>query len=197
MPFKVAPPLYNTWQNMKGRCLNPRYKQFADYGGRGITVCARWMHSYANFADDMGPRPEGLTLDRIDNDRGYEPGNCRWAPRSEQQRNQRCTVRVIVDGAQYRAADLAERAGLKTDTIIGRAASGLTLTELMDPARRTYLAGLALGGRASGAKQQARTHCQNGHAFTPENTSITKEGWRRCLTCHRQRQAVINARRRA
>jgi hypothetical protein len=74
---------------MKQRCGNPKNRWFKSYGGRGITVCARWQASFADFFADMGQRPVGLTLDRIDNDQGYEKSNCRWASRSQQQRNKR------------------------------------------------------------------------------------------------------------
>jgi hypothetical protein len=90
-------PLYTIWSAMKDRCHNPNNKQYADYGGRGITVCDRWRNSFPNFLEDMGERPEGLTLERSDNDGNYEPSNCVWETRKKQAENRRntrstCTV---------------------------------------------------------------------------------------------------------
>lgn len=83
-------PEYRAWQNMRERCNNPNHPQFKDWGGRGISVCDRWMDSFEAFYADVGPRPgHRLSLDRIDNDGNYEPGNVRWATHSQQMKNRR------------------------------------------------------------------------------------------------------------
>lgn len=194
--MKSKHPLYSIWKGMIYRCYSPSMRQFRDYGGRGIDVCDRWRNSLENFANDMGPRPEGFLLERKDNNKGYSPENCCWATSRDQQRNQRVTRKVLIDGREFVAADLADITGLKTDTIVERAAAGLCLADVLSKKRRVFAKGLALGGMASGAKKRERTHCSHGHEFTASNTSFSKEGWRRCKTCHRLKMSRYNLQKR-
>lgn len=80
---------YVSWERMKQRCLNPNYKWFKDYRGRGITICKEWIDSFENFLSDMGERPAGMSIDRIDNEKGYYKDNCKWSTRLEQNNNKR------------------------------------------------------------------------------------------------------------
>lgn len=111
--------LHRSWMSMRRRCESPTDTAFKNYGARGIRVCQRW-HSFENFAADMGPMPDGMTLDRIDVNGNYEPGNCRWATYREQARNTRVT-RYITHGDQTLSlAGWAENVGIGSSTIAYR-----------------------------------------------------------------------------
>lgn len=80
---------YESWRAARARCTDPAHRDWSRYGGRGVTMCVRWRRSFAAFYADMGGRPKGRTLDRVNNERGYSPSNCRWATPKQQRANQR------------------------------------------------------------------------------------------------------------
>ena len=99
---------YRSWSAMKQRCYNSLCENFKYHGGRGIKVCEQW-HEFKNFHSDMGSMPDGLTLERIDNEKGYCPDNCTWATHKEQQRNTRRNVNLTVDGVTQAMSAWAEQ----------------------------------------------------------------------------------------
>ena len=111
--------VHKTWMSMHNRCRNKNNPAYKNYGGRGITVCKRWSE-FENFYEDMGKRPEGKTLERRDNDMGYCPDNCKWATRTEQNRNTRVNVRLTLDGVTRCIAEWSEVIGIKASTIEAR-----------------------------------------------------------------------------
>lgn len=121
---------WNCWQHMKRRCFDPKVRQYRYYGGRGITVCERWM-KFENFLADMGEVPPGMSLDRIDNNKGYEPDNCRWATKTEQSRNRRNNVKVTVDGREMLAADFVKAYGLVKGSTYRFLRKGWTPNEIL------------------------------------------------------------------
>lgn len=108
---RKAHPLHWCWTAMRQRCLNPKSKDYPRWGGRGVRVCERW-NNFENFVADMGDRPAGTSLDRINPDGDYTPENCRWATPKEQARNRRDIVRVRTErGIEY-LVDYGKRLGL-------------------------------------------------------------------------------------
>lgn len=113
------PLAYKTWESMHSRCSNPKSDDFARYGGRGISVCEEWKDFYA-FLRDMGDRPAGMSIDRIDVDGNYEPGNCRWVDRKQQARNRRTNRLITHRGETHSLAEWAEIAGLAQSLLLDR-----------------------------------------------------------------------------
>lgn len=132
-------PTWKSWMSMRHRChvKTSNKKNRARYYDRGILVCERWRYSFSNFLSDMGERPQGKTLDRIDNDGNYEPSNCRWATSSEQARNMAKSRNIELDGVTKNIADWAQIYGIGVSTIRERLKRGWdTRTAITEPRMR-------------------------------------------------------------
>lgn len=186
---KAKTSIYVLWQAIKQRCYNPKNTAFPRYGGRGIYVCERW-HIFENFLTDIGDRPLGYTLDRINNDGPYSPENCRWATRKEQANNRFINVRITHDGMTLTAMQWSERLGIHINTLLLRYRKGLPIEKVFSQVKMLDFSGLALGGQANARRQQAKTHCKRGHEYTPENTGtqFSAKGTpsRYCKQCRRK-----------
>lgn len=182
MPFKQRHPLYATWSGMKQRCYNVKSEKYPHYGGRGVRVCDRWLHDLQAFAKDMGEKPVGYSIDRIDNNGDYTPENCRWSTRSQQARNRTNTLTVTIEGITYRATDLSDDVGVSVSVIVRRATRGLSYAEVVSPARtkRTRESiDRAIAARTKTCKE--RTHCNFGHPRT--SNDYDRHGRFLCKTC--------------
>lgn len=118
------------WRSAKARCFSKNSQGFPDYGGRGITMCPEWAQSFEAFFRDMGKCPEGHSLDRINNDGNYEPGNCRWATPAQQIRNTRRTVMITHNGKTMCLKDWATETGISYLTLSSRRRRGRPLFKL-------------------------------------------------------------------
>lgn len=129
---------YQCWLDMKQRCLNPMSTSWEYYGGRGIGIDCRWidgesgMSGFACFLADLGARPAGMTMDRIENDKSYGPGNCRWATRADQISNRRVTRTVVVEGETLSLTDACARLGIKRKPIAQRIDRGIPAQEAIE-----------------------------------------------------------------
>lgn len=115
---------------MHDRCYNPKHKKYRLYGARGIAVCERW-HTFQNFFEDMSPRPDGLMLERDNNDEGYSPENCRWATIGEQIRNRRMTIWLEFRGDRLCLKDMGEKYGKTKEQMRARLNNGWTLEQAL------------------------------------------------------------------
>ena len=153
MPIKHGlynTPEYRVWSAMIQRCTNPNVPKFKNYGARGIRVCERWL-SVECFLADMGRRPsDSHSLDRIDNDGDYMPGNCRWATDGQQRRNRSDNVYLTHEGRTMIVSDWAREIGISEFTIRKRLRLGWKVPDVFDPGRRHNKS--KTGYRASGKR---------------------------------------------
>lgn len=119
---------YESWHSMITRCTNPNYKEYKNYGGRGITVCKCWM-KFENFLEDMGERPNDKLIERINNNQGYNKGNCRWATWKEQARNRRNNRYETCKEKTQLLIKLSEETGINYNTLVSRIKKGWTAEE--------------------------------------------------------------------
>lgn len=129
---------YHSWLNMNRRCCDPSNSKYRIYGGRGIVVCASWRESFEAFLRDMGRKPSREhTIDRIDNDGNYEPGNCRWATKREQANNTRTAVRLTMDGRTMTASQWQAVTGIVASILTARHRAGWSdVAALTTPVRK-------------------------------------------------------------
>ena len=136
---KTYSKVYRSWAHVLDRCLNPNDGAFQNYGGRGITVCARWQ-SFENFLKDMGEPPAGagVSIERVENNGNYEPGNCCWATQKEQSRNKRNNRFLTFNGVTLCVSDWAKRIGMKCSTLQQRIISGWSAEDALTKPLRRY-----------------------------------------------------------
>lgn len=125
-------PEYAAWRGAKQRCCNPKDAQYHNYGGRGISICNEWLNSFETFLLHMGPRPDGQTLDRIDVDGNYEPGNCRWVSRYQQANNMRKNRWISIRGELLTVSQAASKYGLPCNRVYERLNRGWPVERALD-----------------------------------------------------------------
>jgi hypothetical protein len=124
-------PEYMAWKNMKSRCLNPNNNRFKDWGGRGVTIHESWVNDFDAFLKDLGPKPVGSSLDRINNNLGYQPGNCEWRTMAQQNNNRRNNISIEYNGEVKNVCAWAAHFGITNNTFHSwRVRKGWTMQEI-------------------------------------------------------------------
>ena len=167
-------PTYQSWRAMLDRCRQPSHPHYNRYGGRGIQVCDRWHgpEGFANFLRDMGERPNDCSIDRIDNDKNYEPSNCRWAGQKTQHRNKVSNVNLTLNGRTQCLRAWAEELGIGATTLSARKAKGWTDEEIL-----TRSVGRWLEKKATPATKHPPVKCSN----CKQDAVPSRQG--RCASC--------------
>lgn len=128
----VGTKTYGVWESIKKRCLDTKNRSYKNYGGRGITICDEWKNNFLSFLKDMGEAPEKCVIDRIDNDKSYEPGNCRWITQKENCRNKRNNIYLTFSGEKRLLVEWAEIFQVSESLFRKRHASGLTEDQIFN-----------------------------------------------------------------
>lgn len=124
-------PTYNVWRGIMARCYNPNHISYKYYGAKGVTVCKRWLSSFDNFFDDMGEKPSGKSIDRIDSSGNYEPSNCKWSTIEEQNRNMSTNITITMNGETKTVAEWAREYGVSRFPIYRRISHGWSPLDAM------------------------------------------------------------------
>ncbi len=178
----IESPEYKAWCAMNARCSNSNDRSYERYGGRGIAVCARWRRSFPAFLSDMGRRPgPGWSIDRIDNDDGYSKKNCRWATNRQQALNTSRNRLLTWNGMTMTVSEWSVETNISSKALESRLRLGWTHARTLSTPPQGGWAGAAATGK------DRKTHCANGHEYTPENTGRNGAGWRFCRACGRER----------
>lgn len=171
---------YLAWGGLIGRCTNPRNPKYPRYGARGITVCERWRSDFVNFLADMGECPPALTIDRINNDGNYEPGNCRWATRKEQQNNRSACHYLTLNGETLTVTEWTVRLGICHNTILDRIEKDWPIERVLSSRRfngtnaRVGRRALTVGGETKSMSEWGR---DTGLGLQTISNRINRRGW--------------------
>ena len=165
----IYPSEYSTWRAMLGRCYQPRNGSYPRYGGAGIRVCKRW-HTFANFIDDMGPRPPGLTIERIRNGEGYHADNCRWATKKEQAVNRHDNHRLRYKGETLCMSEWCERLGISHAALTKRLERGWPVAKALGTKVRARA-----GSASSEPSRPAPSSTRSLHG--PESSASEVQAW--------------------
>lgn len=179
--------IYGLWRHMIDRCTRNTHRSFHNYGGRGITVCERWLTSFDFFYQDMGDCPKGMSLDRIDNEKGYAPENCRWASWDVQASNKRVCVYFEWNGQRLTLAEWGKILGIPYDVLRKRYRNGWNTEKILITPVDVRLS----------RNHPPLTHCKRGHLLDEKNTYLNFSRpmvQRVCRTCQTEHSRQSRAR---
>lgn len=170
-------PTYRSWRNMRTRCYNSRHPSYRQYGLRGITVCPQWQDDFDQFLKDMRQRPEGLSLERIDNSGPYSPENCKWGTRCEQAGNTRRNIVVEWENTQCNLIDVARREGVDYQCLLYRYYRGMSLCEaialLREKGLQFHERSTEKGSTRKNKTEVKRRSCKSFSPPTPMNLTLS------------------------